>query len=504
VALLVGTDIGTLGAKTVVVDCEGRVHGEAFQEYDVLTPAQGWAEQWPNPWERAVYHTIREAVKATGAPTDEFQGLCISGLYGGSGIPVDKDYKPLRPCLIWADRRATQECEWVEETIGVDRIYQVTGNVVDPYYGYAKILWLKNNEPKTWEKIHRLETPNGYVIRRLTGVENIDHTSAGNLGGVYDLEKRCWSEELMEEMGIPRSFFPEEILESVEVVGELSGEAASKLGIPKGTQVCAGGIDAPISALAGGATKSGDLVAMLGTSMCNGVINREEKYSPQMINYPYALNPSKTIYSFTGISTAGFCVRWFRDQLSRDLAGLGVENPYKVLDEEAAKVAPGSEGLIFLPHMMVGERAPYWDNHLKGGLLGLTVYHTRGHLFRAVLEGVAYAMRYSIEAALETGIHLGRATLVGGGASSSLWRQILADVTGVQFNYLPESMGAPLGDAFLAGLATGNISSENQIEKWVAGMEPITPNQETRETYNKGYHNYLNALKHLKPFFSLL
>jgi len=129
-ALLVGTDIGTLGTKTVVVDCEGRVHGEAFQEYDVLTPAQGWAEQWPNPWERAVYHTIREAVKATGAPKEDFQGLCISGLYGGSGIPVDKDYRPLRPCLIWADRRATQECEWVEETIGVDRIYQVTGNVV--------------------------------------------------------------------------------------------------------------------------------------------------------------------------------------------------------------------------------------------------------------------------------------------------------------------------------------------------------------------------------------
>jgi sugar (pentulose or hexulose) kinase len=501
---LIGTDIGTMGTKTVLVNTEGKVQAEAFQEYGVITPKQGWAEQWPTPWIDATYGTIKAVIETSKVNPKDIAGVSVSALYGGSGIPVDKKYQPIRPCLIWADRRATDECKWLRENIGVDKLYKITANVIDPYYGYTKMLWLKNHEHENWSKIHRLETPNAYVIRTMTGVESIDHSSAGNIGGIYELEKRDWSLELMDEIGIPRSFFPDKILSSEEIVGEISSEASKKSGLSKGTPICAGGIDAPVSALAGGAILNGDLASMLGTSMCNGIISTENRISPKMINFPYVVKAKKTLYSFTGISTAGFCVRWFRDQYGKEeleeQEKTGI-SAYKLLDKQAANIPIGSGDLIFLPHLMVGERAPYWDEHIRGAFLGLTVYHTRAHMFRAILEGVGYAMRYSIDAARDTGIEINRATLVDGGASSSLWRQIIADTTEIGFHYIPETLGAPMGDAILAGLGTHEITDHRVIEKWIGEKIPTRPKEENIEKYRKHYRLYIEAVEKLASYF---
>jgi xylulokinase len=504
---LVGTDIGTLGTKSVLVDADGKVLAHSFKEYGVITPQQGWAEQWPQVWSEATYASIREAVEKSRVDPGEIAGAAISSLYGGSGIPVDRRYKPIRPCLIWADRRATGECKTLRETMGVDAIYKVTGNVIDPYYGYTKMLWIKNNEPENWARVHRIETPNAHVIRALTGAENIDYSSAGNYGGVFDIHRRTWSTEMMEELGIPRGFFPEKIHSSEEVVGEVTPEGSRLTGLAKGTPVCAGGIDAAVSALAGGAIMDGDLASMLGTSMCNGFISHRPRLSPRMINFPYVVNGREYMYSFTGVSTAGFTVRWFRDQLGAPEAEKAREtggDAYQLLDELAAGAPIGSGSLIFLPHMMVGERAPYWDEHIRGGFLGLTVYHTRAHMFRAVLEGVAYAMRYSLEAAWETGLKINRATLVDGGARSPLWRQIIADVTGVQMSYIPGAQGAPLGDAMLAGLGTGTIGDHRVIEDWLGEKVPVTPNKADAETYSHYYGLYKRTLEATKPIFGAM
>jgi len=495
---LVGTDIGTLGTKTVITDTQGEVQASTYQEYGVLNPQQGWAEQWPEVWAQATYATIRQAIEQSNVDPADIAGASISSLYGGSGIPLDADLKPLRPCIIWADRRATEECRWLRENIGVDRLYEVTGNVVDPYYGYTKMLWIKGNEPKIWERLHRFETPNAYCIRALTGEESVDYSSAGNYGGIFDIHGRDWSEALMERLGIPRVLFPEEILSSEEVVGEVTREGSRLTGLKVGTAICAGGIDAAVSALAGGAIQDGDLASMLGTSMCNGVISHTPRLSPRMVNFPYVVNGRRYTYSFTGITTAGYCVRWFRDQLGAEEVAeaekTGVD-AYRLLDEMAEKVPPGSEGLVFLPHLMVGERAPYWDEHLRGGLLGLGVYHTRAHVFRAVLEGVAYAMRYSLEAAWEAGVEINRATLVDGGARSPLWRQIIADVTGVSMSYIPDAQGAPLGDAILAGLGTGALKDHAVIDQWIKEKIPTKPNPENSETYDRMYAIYKKCLE---------
>ncbi len=503
---LVGTDIGTLGTKTVLVDTEGNVHGEAFKEYDVLTPQQGWAEQWPEPWTQATYQTLNQAIEKSGVNPSDIAGVCISALYGGSGIPVDKDFNPIRPCLIWADRRATKECQWVRDKIGVEELYKVTGNVIDPYYGYTKMLWIKENEPQNWAKIHRFETPNAHVIRLITSEENIDYSSAGNYGGIFDLANRDWSTEMMEELGIQRSYFPEKILSSEEVVGEVTSESSKLTGLAKGTPICAGGIDACLSTLAGGAIEDGDLASMLGTSMCNGVVSHKDRASPKMINYPYVVKGKEYMYSFTGISTAGYCVRWFRDQFgekemeSTEATG---KTAYQQLDTLAAEIPLGSSDLLFLPHMMVGERAPFWDEHIRGAYLGLTVYHTRAHMFRAVLEGVAYAMRYSIDAARDAGVKINRATLVDGGASSPLWRQIVADVTEIEMSYIPNTLGAPIGDAILAGLGTGILKDYKVIEDWIGEKTPTPPKPENVEKYRRLYELYVECFNRLSPVYSL-
>ena len=502
---LVGTDIGTLGTKTVIVDIRGRVKASAFQEYGVLTPKQGWAEQWPDVWADAANKTISRVVMDSGVDSGDVAGLSISSLYGGSGVPLDREMKPIRPCIIWADRRATDECRWVREKVGVDTLFQETGNVVDPYYGYTKMLWMREKEPGNWGRIHRLETPNAYCIRGLTGEESVDYSSAGNYGGIFNIHKRTWSERMMEELGVPRRLFPERIHLSEEIVGEVNLEGSRLTGLKPGTPVCAGGIDAAVSALAGGAILDGDLASMLGTSMCNGFISHRPRLSPRMVNFPYVVDGRRYLYSFTGVATAGFCVRWFRDELGaaeKEKAEETGEDAYKLLDGMAEKMPPGSDGLIFMPHMMVGERAPYWDEHLRGGLLGLTVYHTRAHIFRAILEGVAYAMRYSLEAAWETGMRINRATLVDGGARSPLWRQIIADVTGLRMSYIPGSQGAPLGDAMLAGLGTEAVSGPSVMDEWIPERIEMRPDPLGEKTYGHYYDLYKAALEASRAVFS--
>ena len=504
---LIGTDIGTLGTKSVLVDLEGRVLASAFVEYGVMTPRPGWAEQWPEVWFDAVCRTIREVLEKSKVNPREVAGVCISGLYGGAGVLLDEEMRVLRPVIIWADRRAVKEAKWIRENVGEDEVFKVSGNTIDPYYGYVKLLWVKRNEPNVWERVRLMLTPNAYCIYRLTGEVAIDHSSAGNFAGVYDIRKRRWSHEMMEALGFPPEIFPERLCMSKDVVGEVHEEGSKLTGLPKGTPVCAGGIDAPVSALSVGALRDGDLASMLGTSMCNGFIQDELRLSRRLVNYPYVAYDDRKVYSFAGITTAGYCVRWFRDQLGlyeKEVSRVLGVSAYQLLDLEASKVRPGSDGLIFLPHMMVGERAPWWDEYVRGTLIGLTVYHTRAHVFRAILEGVAYAVKYSIEVALKAGIPLRRIILVDGGARSPLWRQIIADVVGMEVQYLARAEGAPLGDALLAGVGTGVLERYEVIEEWLQVTETVKPIKENVKAYERQYRVFKMAYEKLGDLFRAL
>ncbi len=494
---LIGTDIGTSGTKSIIMDTKGQLIAQDLQEYDVLTPKPLWAEQWPNVWLEATKNSIANAVKKSGLAPSDIAGICISGLYGGSGIPLDKEMKPVRPCLIWMDRRATEQEKWVIENIGVDRLKEITHNGTDPYYGYLKILWIKDNEPENWEKTKLFLPPNAYVIYELTGNVAIDYSSAGNIGGIFDMNQRYWSYELMDDMGIPRTMMPEKIVESKAVVGGLTRRAAEEMGLLEGTPVCAGGVDCGVASFGLGVFEPGEYVAAIGTSMCAALIHDKPIKAQNLIEWPYIIDPKHLSYSFGGGATAGAIIKWFRDtfaQLEKEIEEKGGKNAYKALDEEAAKLPAGSDGLLVLPYFM-GERSPVWDTNAKGVIFGLSLMHTKAHLYRAFLEAVAYSLRHTMES---TGEDLGEHILLAGGvAKSKLWKQIFADITGYAVVCPINDVEANLGDVMLAGLGTGLLTLE-EIRGWQVLGDKIEPNAQAHAKYNeyyKMYHRIYNSLK---------
>lgn len=503
--IFLGTDIGTYGTKSCLVDASGKIIASSFIETDILVPHPGWAEQWPDVWLNAYIQSVREVLKTSNIDPSNVGGLSISGLFSGAGVPVDREFKPIRPAIIWMDRRAIEETELIRKEVGEDEIFKKTGNIVDPYYGFPKILWIKRNEPRNWEKIHKLMTIYGYVIYKITGVNCIDHSSAGNIGGIYDIHKRDWSEELMDELGIPREFFPEEINCSKDVIGEVTEEGEKLTGLKKGTLVVAGGIDAPVSALSVTALNDGDLTSMIGTSMCNGVIQDKLRLSKKIVTLPHVAYDLEKVYSHSGVATAGAVVRWFRDMLSQH-EKLVAENSnisaYMILDKMAEKIRPGADGLVFTPHMIVGERAPFWSMNMRSCLFGLTISHTKAHLYRAFLESVAYALRHSIEVAKEAGIPIRRIILVDGGAKSPIWRKIMADVTGEELFYVEGAPGAPLGDALLAGIGAGYLKYES-IYDWVTVDQYVEPTLENTKIYDKLYKLYIKLHDVLEECYML-
>ncbi|WP_252902499.1 FGGY family carbohydrate kinase [Paucilactobacillus hokkaidonensis] len=265
---LIGTDIGTSGTKSILMDTNGKLLAQDLEEYDVLTPKPLWAEQWPKVWLKGAKNSIRAVVKKSGVDANDIAGLGISGLYGGSGIPVDKNMEPVRPDLIWMDRRAAKETQWVKENVDLDRLSEITGNdVVDPYYGYTKVLWIKNHEPENWKKTKLFLPPNNYVIYKLTGEVSIDYSAAGNIGGFYDINKGTWSKEMMDAMGVPMDKMPQKFVDATEIAGYLTDDVAKDLGLAAHTPVIAGGVDVGAANVGMGIFEPGHYVAAIGSSM---------------------------------------------------------------------------------------------------------------------------------------------------------------------------------------------------------------------------------------------
>ena len=494
---LLGTDIGTSGTKTILTDLKGNVIAQDLQETDVLTPRPLWAEQWPEVWLEAAKNSIRNTVAKAGVPKESIRAIAISGLYGGSGIPLDKNYEPVRPCMIWMDRRAQAETEWVMQTIGEKRLLEITHNGADPYYGYTKILWLKNNEPVNWEKTKLFLPPNDYVIYKLTGEIAIDYSSAGNIGGIFDMNTRTWSKELMDEMGIPVSMMPQRLVESTDVVGGLTQAAAAELGLWEGLPVVAGGIDCGAANIGVGVFDPGVYAAAIGTSMCAALISDKPVQGKGLIVWPYLYKSKELSYYFAGGATAGAIVKWFRNtlcQLEYQAEQAGGPNAYAVLDKQAEKIGAGSDGLIVLPYFM-GERSPIWDSDAKGTIVGLSLTHTKAHLYRAFLEAVAYSLRDAMNATAE---NLGKSILLAGGVTrSKVWRQIFADVTGYPVVCPKNDAEANMGDVMLAGIGTGLLTYE-EVKQWQVLDAPIYPDAARREQYNRCFAVYKSIYEHLK------
>ena len=352
---LLGTDIGTSGTKTILTDTKGNLIAQDLQEYDVLTPKPKWAEQWPDVWLKASLDSIRNTVKKSNIAPEDIKAIAISGLYGGSGIPLDENMEAVRPCMIWMDGRATEETQWALDTIGEEKLLEITHNGADPYYGFTKMLWMKNNEPENWEKTKLFLPPNDYVIYKMTGEVVIDYSSAGNIGGIFDMNTRTWSQEMLDAMGIPMSKMPEKLVDSTDVVGGITKEIAKDLGLMEGMPVVASGIDAGAANIGMGVFEPGVYAAAIGTSMCAALISEEQVEGKGLIIWPYLYEPKKLSYNFAGAATAGGVVKWFRDTLCDfevQAEKEGGPNAYDVLNKQAEKLTAGSDGLVVLPYFM--------------------------------------------------------------------------------------------------------------------------------------------------------
>lgn len=490
---LLGTDIGTHGTKTVLVSPDGEVVSSAQQNYEIDQPEPSWAEQWPEVWVEATYESIEETVEKADVDASQVRGISISSLYGGSGIPLDADGEPLYPCLIWMDRRATDQVEWVKENIDVDELFEITGNYVDSYFGYTKILWLKENEPEVWEETENFVPPNNYVEYKMTSELAVDYSSAGNIGGVFDIDELEWSKEACEMLGIPVEKFPERLVASDDIVGEMTEEAAEQCGLEVGTPVLAGGVDAPMATLAAGAFERGDNVSMMGTSTCWGTVHEGEGLAKELVSFPHVADSEKKIYTFGGSATTGGLIEWFKNEF----AGVEVQageladvDPFELLSMKVEDIPAGSEGLVALPYFK-GERSPIWDPDARGMLVGLTLYHDKEHLYRALMEAGAYSLQHNIEVAEDIGIPLNDETSVVGGVSNSeLWMEILSDVTGRRMTVPAGGVGAPLGDALLVGVGTGLFEEYDVVSEWTETGDVYEPDWNNHKTYSEYYDIY--------------
>ena len=490
-SIFIGCDIGTSGTKAVAVDIHGKILAKSYEPYGIIQLHTNWAEQNPDVWLDASIKTIREVITQL-KDKNSIESLCISALYGGTGAMCGEDMTPIRPAIIWMDRRAEKESQEIIDKFSQESIFKTSGNGVDSYFGYTKLLWVKKHEPDNWKKIKHILPIHSYIIYKMTGKLTVDYCSAGKMGGIYDYSHHCWSKDMCERLGIPFETLPQSFHSPSDIIGTLNSEYQEKLGLNHNVSVCAGTVDCIASMLSAGIVHAGDNAAILGTSLNWGYIHKNRPNNPNLISMPYCIQPSNYSYTYGGTSTAGALPRWF----VQNFIGSDDANSYNTLEEMilAQNIGPGANGLIILPYFM-GERTPIWDEKATGVFFGLTLSHTKAHIYRALLESVAYSLRHVMESMTDTDILLEKIVLVGGGAKSIIWKQIFADVTGLPIVTPVQEIEAPLGDAFMAAIGSGQIHEYSNIESWIQMNPAVFPNQKNHEQYEK----YFNLYKELYP-----
>jgi len=450
-AYLLGIDVGTTGSKALLIDVDGVVKASATTAYPMFTPQPLWAEQNPTDWWTATVTSIRQVLDESGVQPDQVTGLGLTGQMHGL-VLLDASGEVLRPCIMWNDQRTAAQCAAITQKVGAEEVLRLTGNPVLPGFTAPKIAWVREHEPEVYARVAKVLLPKDYVRYRLTG-DFFSEVSDASGTSLFDVGRRRWSGEMLKALEIPRQWLPE-VTESPQVSACVSARAASETGLLEGTPVVGGGGDQAAQAVGTGIVAEGVVSVTLGTS---GVVFAASE--------TYRVEPEGRLHAFCHavpgmwhlmgvmLSAAG-SFRWYRDTLGdveRVRAEESGRDSYDLLTEAAAEVPPGCEGLLFLPYL-TGERTPYPDPNARGVFFGLTLRHGKAHLTRAVLEGVTYGLRDSLELIRGLGLSIEQVRASGGGARSALWRQILADVFDTEIVTVNVAEGAAYGAALLAGV----------------------------------------------------
>ena len=490
---ILGIDVGTGGSRAVLVSEDGAVVASATGEHQPFdSPQTGWAEQEPADWWDASVKAIRSVVASSGIDPKDIGCIGLTGQMHGA-VLLGEHGEVLRPSIIWCDQRTDEQCAWITEKVGAKRLLELTCNPALPNFTLTKLLWVRQHEPHIWAKVRHVLLPKDYVRFRLSGEYAIDVADAsGTL--MLDVTHRRWSDELLGLVNVDKALLPA-VYESPEICARVSAKAEGLTGIPAGTPIVAGAGDQAAGAVGMGITRPGAVSVTIGTS---GVVFAATEVP--------SLDPGGRLHTFChaipgrwhvmGVTqAAGYSLRWIRDRFCEP------GYSYDLLASDAAGVAPGSDDVLWAPYLM-GERTPHLDSSVRAALLGLAASHHRGHVARAVMEGVAFSQRDSFTIFRELGVPVNRIRLSGGGARSPLWRQIQADTYGHAVETIAADEGGAYGAALLAGVGAGVWPSVDEAcDRNVRSAETIPPDANTMAIMNRQYERYARVYPALKEIY---
>jgi xylulokinase len=494
---IVAHDLGTTGNKATLFDLTGAAVATTFVSYGTAYPHANWAEQDPADWWRAVRDSTRELLATSDVPPGEIAVVSFSGMMNGM-LPVDRQGAPVRTAIIWADLRATAEAEFLAGRCGFEAIYRRTGHRPGASYTAAKLLWLQKHEPELYARTHRVLQAKDFAAYKLSGVFATDYSDA-SATNLFDLERREWAGDLMEAVGLDPDKLPP-ALPSSTVIGQVTPEAAAETGLRAGTPVVIGGGDGACATVGAGSVRSGDAYTYIGSSSWIAVTAETPLHDPQMRTFTFAHLDPKLYFPTGAMQCAGGAYDW----LERLLRGEAEAKLYDQLEAAASTVAPGAEGLLFLPYL-IGERSPHWNPLARGAFVGLTMAHGRPEMARAVLEGVALNLKLILDAFQDQGAGIDAMRLIGGGARSALWRQILADVYGLPIlrpDLLAEATS--LGAAITGGVGVGLFPDFRVAYEIVQVEEAERPNAAAQACYAELYPLFRETYRALEPIYERL
>lgn len=501
---LLGLDIGTTGVKSLLLRSDGHVAATHVEEYPLLLPRPGWAEQDAEQWWVASARASRALLERSGVAPGQVAGISFSGQMHGL-VCLDADHQPLRPAILWCDQRTTEECRLITRKIGFKRLLRLVGNPALQGFTLPKILWVRRHEPQVYRKTRLMLLPKDFVRYRMTGQAAIDISdAAGTIA--FDIEKKTWARTLLKDLGISPELLPE-VVESVAEAGTLTAAAAREMGLVAGIPIIAGGADNACAAVGNGITREGLVAVSTGTSGTVIAPSLKPLRDPKGRVHTFNHAVPGLWYVMGVMLAAGQSLRWWRDEFGgaeKLVARACGMDPYELLGREAALAPPGAEGALWMPYL-TGERTPHGDADARAGIIGLTARHTRGHVLRAVMEGVAFGLRDSLEIIRGLRIPIREIRLTGGGARSALWRQIQADVFGREVSVLRGNEGPAFGAALLAGVGVGVFSSCDEAAQRLLGpAEKVAPIPENVKCYTELYGVYRGLYGALKPTFDAL
>ena len=503
-AYILGVDIGTSGTKTVLFSEDGTPVASATYEYPLYTPRNGYAEQDPLDWWHASVSGIKDCLNISRVPAEEIKGIGLSGQMHGL-VMLDAENKPIRKSIIWCDQRTANEVAEITEKVGADRLIDITANPAITGFTAAKIMWVKNNEPENYERCRHILLPKDYIRFMLTGEYATEVSDASGMQ-LLDIPNRCWSDEVIGKLGIDKALLAK-VYESPEITGTITKKAAELTGLKEGTPVVGGAGDNAAAAVGTGVVEDGKAFTTIGSS---GVVFAHTS--------DIAIDKKGRVHTFCcavpgcwhvmGVTqSAGLSLKWFRDNLAwaemETAIAMGVD-PYYLMDKEAGSVPIGANRLLYLPYLN-GERTPHLDPNARGVFFGLSTMHKKRDMLRAVMEGVSYSLRDCVDVMREMNINVSDMMACGGGGTSPLWRQMLADLYGCPVKTTLNKEGPALGVALLAAVGAGLYSSVPEACRAVIKPEKIQePVEENTREYEKVYAMYRRLYPAMKQSFAEL